>query len=178
MTLHRSSPSLRLAIAALVGCLLLAGCASEDSDEHDPGLQPAPEESVSPTPDPTPAPGASPTARVGDVDFTELAAFRQTQLRMEQGTVTPLGSEEAVRAWLPADAPARLVRQVDEAAALVGDGVRPYGVVLAMGCDAPRGYTLERVDGELAVAVEKSLTSTQCLAPMTWLAVVGLGVGD
>lgn len=189
MTLHRSLPSLRVArvalVAAATSCLLLAGCASDSSDERDPGLQPAPETpTASPTDGPTgsptgsasPAPGAGPTPRQGDVAFTELASFAETRLRMEPGRATFLTSRSAVTRWLPDDARRALVNEVDAAAARVGDGIRPYGLVLAVGCDAPAGYSVAEVDGEVAVIVEKSPTTTQCLAPTTWLAVVGLGV--
>lgn len=165
---------------AAVG-LLLTGCGGEADRDAGPAGQGTPTASEV-TPGATPgtstgtSPGGAPSPRVGDVDFTELAAFTETRLRMEEGTATPLPSQEAVTRWLPRRAPQRLVADVDAAAALVGDGVAPYGLVLAVGCDAPASYTLERVDGEIAVVVEKSLTTTQCVAPMTWLAVVGVGM--
>ena len=162
---------------AVVG-LLLSGCGGGEDQR---GRDAAPTASVTPSaPGTTPdaPPGGAPTPRVGEVGFTELATFAETRLRMEEGTATVLSSRAAVTRWLPAGAPRRLVDEVDQVGATVGDGARPYGLVLAVGCDAPEGYTLERVDGDLVVRVEKSLTTTQCLMPTTWLAVVGVGVGQ
>lgn len=176
MDTHLASRRLAtLAALALCGALVSA-CGSEEP-AADPSAEPTPTVTAEPTPSVTaePSGGTVPAPRSGEVDFTEMAAFSQARLRMEPRTATPLTSEEAVRDWLPAKAPARLVRKVDAAAAQVGDGTTAYGLVLAVGCDAPKDYTVELIDGGLNVVVEKSMaTATQCLVPTTWLAVVAV----
>lgn len=152
------------ATAALTAALVLGGCTDDNGPDRRPSPAPSSDSSA----------GAGPTPRGEAVELTELEAFAEPRLRMEEGTVTALDSERAVARWLPEDAPGDLVEAVDAAAAGVGDGARAYGLVLAVGCDAPAGYALGRVDGELTLTVGKSATTTQCLAPTTWLAVVSV----
>lgn len=144
---------------AICGALLTA-CGQGSSDEPDADRSAEPTATVEPT--------------EGPVEHTELDTFSPSRLRMEEGTVTPLDSEGAAAAWLPGRAPKDLVSSVDDAAAGAGDGTQAYGLVLAVGCDAPEGYSLHRVEGDLTVRVEKSLSTTQCLVPTTWLAVVSV----
>lgn len=148
---------------ALCGALLTA-CGQDSSDDT--------ERSAEPTPTVEPTPTAEPTD--GPVAHTELDTFSVPRLRMEEGTVAPLGPEGAAAEWLPNKASEDLVASVDDAAAGAGEEAQAYGLVLAVGCDAPEGYALQQVDGEMTVQVDKSLTTTQCLVPTTWLAVVSV----
>lgn len=164
MTPRLSLPSPRPTVTAVVaGCLLLAGCGSESQDD------PAAEPTASVTPGPT----------EGPLDPAQVETFTASNLALDgEGTATALEPGD-VRAWLTPRAPDELVAEVEDAveqAAAAGD--EAYGVVLAVGCDAPERWQITRADGEVAVTVVRSRTTTQCLVPTTWLAVASVDGGE
>lgn len=162
MTRHLTFPSPRLTVATVVAAsLLLAGCGSGTDDDPSGG----PTATATPTPTPTEGAGNPET----------VATFTASNLALDgEGTATALEPAD-VRTWLTPRASDELVAQVEGAVEQVdGEGEQAYGVVLAVGCDAPEGWELTRVGGQVTVTVEKSRTQSQCLVPTTWLAVAAV----
>lgn len=147
----------------LVATLGLAACGSDADDKAD-----APGTTVTPTPSPT---------SDGEVAHTEVASFTDTRIKVREasGELVPLSSSDDVKAWLaPQQAPATLIQDVQKAVERTSDESL-HGTVLWVGCDKPEDYSVVRTDGELEVRVSPPKQQSQCLAPMTWLALVSVG---
>lgn len=157
------------AVARTTGLLLVAtlalGACGTDSDEP----------TAEPTSTPTESPAESPTD--GEAAYTEVATFTDTRIKMREagGETVPLASSADVKAWLaPAKAPASLIHDVQEAVEREPDkDLR--GAVLWVGCDAPADWTIVPAGDSYEVRVTPPKQQTQCLAPMTWLALVAVG---
>ncbi|MFC6695070.1 hypothetical protein [Nocardioides daphniae] len=165
----------RTAVARTAGLLLVAGLAlgtlvacgtDEATTEPDDTGAPSPSESQSPTGSPSD----------GEAAFTEVATFTDTRIKVREagGATVPLASSADVKAWLaPAKAPASLIHDVQEAVEREPDK-NLQGAVLWVGCDAPSDWTVVPVGDSYEVRVSPPKHQTQCLAPMTWLALVAV----
>lgn len=161
---RRSERATRLAtllVAALALGPALAACGSDTDD------------GPSARPSATPTPTTTPTTD-GPVTFTEVATFTDTRIRADEtGKLDPLRTSADVSAWLqPLNAPAPLVQEVQEEVERHDDEL--LGTVLWVGCDEPESYSVVRTDGELEVRVSPPKQESQCVAPMTWLALVSV----
>ncbi|NPD03738.1 hypothetical protein HN031_03450 [Nocardioides sp. zg-1308] len=190
---HRSSGRTAALLAGLALAAGLTACGSEGDDTAtDPaGLSssPTPSETATETPAQTESPTDEPTESTptdagggaaatipatGSAGVTEASLVSATEGGGATSTMAfALDGDQAVADFvtgLGAGLPDTVAATVRDLAQQTPDAT-PYGAVVAVGCEAPTGVTIEAGEAGFEVVPQLPKATVQCLAPVTYVVV-------
>jgi hypothetical protein len=189
-SLRRSGARTRFGVLVAAAVVLgagLAGCGSDGGDDtaSDPAASsstpsPAddtPTETTTETPTETSAPesgsgGQETIEAVGSAGVTEATLLSATEGGGSPSTLAMALDTDQARADFVAQLEGGFADTVSAAAAQAAQqapGSTPYGAIVAVGCDAPRGVAIDAGEAGFEVVPRLPENGVQCLAPVTYV---------